>query len=100
MIELLSIPAWNAPPVTLDDWIGAFSSQGLVVALEPDPPEGVWLEIASLRFRALVLTEDNHATAVHFELSGPDSSAARAVVEKAALALGWEIHDDTEDEDD
>jgi hypothetical protein len=100
MIEVLAIPAWRSPPVSLDEWVNAFTSQGLVVALEPDPPDGVWMEIAALRLRGLVLREDDFASVVHFELSASEPDPARAAIELAAAAVGWETHDDDDDETD
>ncbi len=99
MMELLTLPAWNAPPRTLDDWRTALTAQGYAPAVHRE--QGVfWIEVAPLRLRGYVVTEDQHVSAINFELHDPDPDPAWTVVESAAQALGWEVHPDDEDEEE
>ena len=101
MIELLVLPAWNAPPTTLDDWSSALSAQGYPVLVDREPDGVIWLEVAILRLRGYVELEEGQVTAVNFELHDPDPSAATEAIETAAKALGWEVYpDDGEEEDE
>lgn len=99
MIELLAVPAWNTPTITLDAWVDALKAQGVAVAVERDPP-GAWLEMGSLRLRGYALSEGIKLEAINFELSDPDPAPATRVLEAVAVALGWEIHPDEGDETD
>lgn len=102
MIELLALPAWNAPPRTLDDWSAQLSGQGHRPTVVRDGSE-TWIEVAPLRLRGYVELEGGRASAINFELSDPDPGPASQAVREAATALGWEVHaedDEDEDEDD
>lgn len=102
MIELLVVPDWQAEPRTLDEWVVQLS--GLVDRVEVSRESaGVsWLEIGSLRLRGYVVLEGQHVEAINFELNDPDPAPATQVIEAAARALGWEVHqdDDADDESD
>lgn len=100
MTEYLAIPAWSTPPRSLDDWKSRLASLGHPATSRPEPPEGTWLDIPSLRLRGLAVVEDGKLSAIYFELDDPDPSAALAALESAADALGWEVHADEEDEED
>jgi hypothetical protein len=99
VIELLTVPAWNAPPTTLDAWAEALRGQGVAVRLERDPP-GAWLEVASHRLRGYALSEGIKVEAINFELLDPDPNPALRLVMAASSSLGWEVHTDEDDEDD
>jgi hypothetical protein len=96
MIELLTVPDWNSPPRRLDEWSSALDVSSSVIR-EPDGT--TWLEVASLRLRGYVVIEEGYVTAINFELHDPDPADARALVEKAASALGWEVHEEDAEEE-
>jgi hypothetical protein len=100
MTELLAIPRdWDAPPRTLDDWAAAFAAQGHPGAIERDP-DGDALEVGALGLRAVADAEGGRLVALHVELHAPEPGPARAAVEQAAAALGWEVHEDDDEDDD
>lgn len=100
MTEILAIPKWKENPRPLDDWLAAFSDLGSAPTLNRDGAEAVWIELGPLRTRGYALAEAGLVTAIHFEIHAPDPSEARAALDAAAESLGWELHDDTDDEDD
>jgi imidazolonepropionase-like amidohydrolase len=99
MIEVLAIPAWKTPTVSLENWVQALSAQGLKVFVDHDPPDGVWLEVSTLGLRGYVILEQARPTAINFELHAADTAGARAAIEFGAKELGWELYDDDEAED-
>ena len=99
MIELLSLPAHQAPPTKLEDWVARLSELGGPVTVNRDSPGASWLEVASLRLRGYAMLEGGLVGAINFELTDPDPSPASRVVEAAARALGWEVHADDPDDD-
>ncbi len=100
MREYLAIPAWRTPPTPLAAWVAGLTEAAGPVAVRPDPPSAFWLEVAPLRLRGFALIEEGHASAINFELHDPDPDPATRAIEAAALALGWEIHADDEDDPD
>jgi hypothetical protein len=101
MIELLALPAWNAPPRTLDDWQAGLAGAGRPPVVVRESSAASWLELAPLRLRGYVVMEGPHVAAINFELGAPDSAAAARLLESVAHALGWELHpDDLDDPDD
>jgi hypothetical protein len=101
MIELLALPGWQAPPTTLDDWIGRLTDLAGPVSVSRESNEATWLELGALRLRGYAVLAGLRVEAINFELTGPDPGPATSVVEAAARALGWEVHpDDPEDDED
>jgi hypothetical protein len=100
MIELLALPGWQAPPTTLDDWIGQLTALAGPVAVARESREETWLEIGALRLRGYVVFEGRRVEAINFELADPDPAPAIRAIEAAAQALGWEVHPDEPEEDD
>jgi hypothetical protein len=100
MIELLAVPAWNAPTTTLAQWLEAFETQGLAVSVVRDSPQASWIEVNALRLRGYALMEGIKVEAVNFELTAPNPIPARQAVEAAATALAWEIDEDGDDDAD
>lgn len=98
MIERLALPAWDAPPATLADWVAALADADAPAEVVRDAGE-VWLEARPRRFRGFAVVEEGHVTAVNFEFHG-EADAALAAVEAAARALRWEIHDNENGDDD
>jgi hypothetical protein len=99
MLELLAIPSdWTGSPVSLDDWSAAFAERGHPADVEREP-EGDSIEVGSLRLCGLADAEGDRLVAIHFELFAPDPGPARAIVEDVARALGWEVHEDDEDDE-
>ena len=100
MLEIIATPNWRQEKTTVDEWVAAFESQGLSVALERDSPTVTRLEIGSLRLRGNALMEGLKVEAIDFELSSVDIESARRAIETAAAALGWELDDEPFDESD
>jgi hypothetical protein len=101
MIEYLALPAWKTPPTSVDAWVVQLSETGGPVIVSRESPTVAWLEVAPLRLRGYVVIENGHAAAINFELTAHDPDPATRAIEQAAEVLGWEIHeDDEEDEDD
>src|SRR4051812_5147973 len=99
MTELLSLPGWQAPPRTLDDWAGQLAALGHPPAVVRESGSVAWLEVAALRVRGYAVIEGPHVTAINFELSDPDPGPASRLVQAAAAALGWEVHEDEDEEE-
>jgi hypothetical protein len=98
MIELLAIPAWNAPARSVDDWVAALVAEGLDAVITRDDDE-TWLEVARLRMRGFVEHEGSRLEAINFELEGPDADQATVLLARAARTLDWEVHADDENDD-
>ena len=98
MIERLAIPSWKTPPRTLDDWKVRFEALGHPAALDRGPEEA-WLLVDSAGLRALAVIEAEALGALHVEIDAEDPAHALALLDAAAGQLGWEVHDE-DDEDD
>ncbi len=99
MIERLAIPAWNAPPTSLDAWLSSFRSHGHEPSLVKEAGM-TWLEVAPLRLRAFVVFDGEFVEALNFELHDRQPDAALALIEAVAASLQWEVHDETDDDDE
>ncbi len=102
MIERLAIPAWQAPPKTLDDWKTALESipDAGTVTLERESGTVYWFELPARRLRGYAMLENAEVTAINFEFHGVDPGPCLSAVEDVASRLGWELHEDEDDEDD
>jgi hypothetical protein len=106
MTELLALPGWNTPPTPLEAWSEALRSAGHPVATTRESTGVAWLEVGALRLRGYAVLQGDHVEAINFELAGtagatgPETDPARTAVERAAAALGWEVHEDDGEEDD
>lgn len=100
MTELLALPGWQVPPRTLDDWVAALTAQGASVVVARESSSAFWLEMNALRSRGYAVMDSQHVEAINFELAVPDPEPASRIIQAAASALGWEIHEDDEHEDD
>jgi len=101
MTELLAVPCWDVGPTPLAAWVDRLRSQGLAVRVEPESSGVSWVEVPALRLRGYaVLAGDGGVEAINFELTDPDPAPARAVVDRAAADLAWEVHDDDDAADD
>jgi len=99
MIERLAIPAWRAAARNLSDWQSQFETLGFPTAAEPDP-DGTWLIVESIGLKALSVMEGEQLTALHCEIEEADSQRALDALRQAAEALDWEIHDETDEDED
>jgi len=99
LTERLAIPSWNAPPRTLADWRARFEALGQPVIVERSPEE-TWLTIAPLGLRGFAVLEGGAMAALHIEIDADDPSPALALLDEAARDLGWEVHDEDEDENE
>jgi len=99
MIERLAIPAWQAPPRTLEDWKSALESipGAGTVTLERETGTVYWFEVAAQRIRGYAMLEDNDVTAINFEFHAGDPAPSLAAVEAIAAQLNWELHEDDDD---
>lgn len=102
MIERLAIPAWQAPSRTLDDWKAALESinEAGVVNLERESGTVYWFELPARRVRGYAMLENSEVTAINFEFHAVDPTPTLAEVEALATRLGWELHEDDDDEED
>ena len=100
MLELLALPAWDAPPRSLDDWTAAFSAQGHEPTVEREGADASWIVVAGLRLRGLAMMEGDHVGAINFELTDPDPVDALRLLEAVVPPLNWEIHPDDGELDD
>jgi hypothetical protein len=102
MIEFLAIPAHNAPPSTLEDWVAWLSGQGQSPRIAREDEDLVWLEIPALHVKGLVSFEGDRLEAVNFELHGPDAAPALGILHSLAANFAWELHEDDglDDEDE
>ncbi len=100
MIELLAVPAWDAPPRSIADWTAALSALGYEPKVEREGADASWIEVAPLQLRGYAMMEGDHVGAINFELSAADPADAARVLEAVAPPLNWEIYpDDVEDDD-
>lgn len=102
MIERLAIPAWQAPPRTLEDWKTALESinDAGTVDLERESGTVYWFELPARRLRGYAMLENSEVTAINFEFHAADPAPILAEVEALATRLGWELHEDDDDEDE
>lgn len=100
MIERLLIPSWNAPRRSLDDWQAEFDRLGHPPTVERDGPDETWLVLDPIGTRLLAVVEGAVLTALHAEIDAPDPGPALAILDRAAGALDWEVHDEDEEDDD
>lgn len=98
----MAIPGWDIPPHQVDDWARALgdAAPGQTVVRQSEPSEGTWLILNALGLSGLVVMEEGAATAVHFEIEASDPAPATTVVHDAARALGWDVYNDDDDEDE
>lgn len=97
-MELLALPAWNTSTTPLSAWVDQFANQGLRVALAHESSGVTWLEIGALRLRGYAVIESGSVEAINFELHDQDLSLSRDAIERAAQAIGWEVHEDEDDD--
>lgn len=97
-MELLAIPAWNTPATPLSTWVDQLASAGLHVTLKHESSGAAWLEIGSLRLRGHAMIESGSVEAINFELDPQDFAPSRVAIEHAAQAIGWEVHEDEDDD--
>src|SRR5262245_47314098 len=98
-MELLALPGWRTPPTPLTDWVGRLEEQGHVVATDRESTGVCWVEVPSLRLRGYAVLQGQTVEAINFELAAPDPTPARQALERAAGALGWELHEDDDPDD-
>ena len=100
MFEIIATPGWNTAATPLAQWVEALERQGLAVLVTRESTAVSWIEMPGLRLRGYVVTEGVNAEAINFELAAGGDSPARAAVAQAAEALGWQLDDEQDDEDD
>ena len=99
-IELLALPGWQTPPTPLDLWVAELTVHGGPVEVTSESTTASWLEVGRLRLRGYAMLAGRRVEAINFELNDPDPAPATRVIEAAALALGWEVHEDDDEDDD
>lgn len=99
MRELLALPAWDTPPTPLDAWTARLAELGHPAKLRRAEGE-TWLVVLPLHLRGYVVLEGADVGAINFELGAPDPAEAVALLEGAAAALGWELHEDEDEAQD
>lgn len=98
MIELLAIPDWKTRPTTLAEWVAELEKGGSKVEVIRESTGVSWVELGSLRLRGYAVMEGGDVEAINFELAASDIGPALALLEAAASALGWELHEDQSDD--
>ena len=96
MIERLAIPAWKAPPRSIEEWAEAIG-EGCVLGREPDG--SAWIEVAAVGLEGFALIEGENVVAIDFDLNAPDPAPALDLLETAARTLGWELHEEDGEDD-
>ena len=99
MIEILALPGWKIEGTPLSAWADAFAGLGFVAVVTRESAGVSWVEVTALRLRGYSVMDGRTVEAINFELPDDDSGAARAALGRAATALGWEL-DEGDDEDD
>jgi hypothetical protein len=100
MLELLALPAWNTPPISIEAWTQGLAAHGHAATVAREASDITWIEVGDLRLRGFVVIEAGHVEAINFEIHDPDPSSAITLIESTASDLGWEIHADDDDPDD
>jgi hypothetical protein len=102
VIELLALPGWQTPPTPLDGWVEQLTALAGPVVVTREATDASWLEVGRLRLRGYAVLAGRAVEAINFELHDADPTAATQAIRTAAEALGWEVHedDDENDEDD
>lgn len=98
MTQRLAIPAWSSPPCPLDAWAGAFSARGHAAQIEIDTDDEANLVVESLGLDGFASLEGGQAVAIDFDIDADDEAAALALLGEVAASLGWELHDETDDD--
>ena len=99
MVEYLALPAWNTPPRSIDAWVAAISEAGAPASRRHESSTVCWVLAPTLDVEGYALIEEGHPSAINFELKAADPAHALAVITAAAHSLGWEIHEEGEDDD-
>lgn len=94
MVELLLIPAFDKPAQTAEACREALGEGARLVVDDGQP----WLEVPALRLRGYLVVEGGLVVAMNFEVGGDGRGAP--TVERAAEALGYEVHPDDDEADD
>ena len=100
MIEWLAMPATGTESTTLYAWTGAFSDLGHAARVAHEGPGVAWIEVAAAGLRGYVVIEGGIVEAINFELRDADPSQTLALLRSATSALGWELHQEDDEEDD
>jgi hypothetical protein len=100
MTELLALPGWNSSPTELPAWVERIQQSGHDVVTTRESTGVSWIEVPSLRLRGYAVMQGRHVEAINFEITAPDATAARKVVEDAAALLGWEVDEDDSDDEE
>lgn len=100
MIEWLAMPATGASRVMLDAWAEAFSAVGYTARIVHEGPGVAWIEVPSERLRGYAVIEGGGVEAINFEFPEPDAAATLTLLQAIVARLGWELHQEDDDEDD
>ena len=99
MVEYLALPAWNTPARSIDEWVAALAEAGGAASTRRESSSVCWILAPSLDVEGYALIEEGHPSAINFELKATDPAHALAVLTAAAHSLGWEIHEEGEDDE-
>ena len=98
MQEWLAIPGPCSQPIGIDVWVARLTLLGHEPALEKENSDGFWIECAALRLRGFTMMEGVNVDAINFELHDLDPAPALQLLEAAVLSLGWELHQEDDEE--
>lgn len=101
MIEFLAIPGWQTPPTTLAEWVARLEEEaGPAVIVERESPQGAWVHLEAMGVHGFAVLAGPHVEAINFEVQEPITPEVGRLLERAASAIGWEIHPDDPDDDE
>ncbi len=100
MVEWLAMPATGAARITLDAWAEAFSALGHVARIVHEGPGVAWIEVATERLRGYAVIEGGGVEAINFELRDTGLASTLDLLQAVVAKLGWELHQEDDDEDD
>ncbi len=100
MFEILAIPGWKTAGTPLSDWVAQFAGQGFEAVVTRESTAVSWIVVDALRLRGYAVMAGRTVEAINFELSDPDPQSARDALERASIALAWELDDSQDDDDD
>ena len=83
----------------MDEWVAALSEAGSPATIRRESATVWWLLAPAIELEGYALIESGHPSAINFELQAANPDHALALITAAAHSLGWEIHEEGEDDD-
>ena len=99
MIERLAIPASGTAPSSLETWKDALKGLGHETRVAKEAGDS-WLDIPSIRVRGFLVFEGEFVEAINFEIQDSNAQSALETLATTASAIGWELHDEPDDDEE